>query len=94
MNNMFNWNPSPGQSIASPFLWVFFVVTIPLTVGVYIAWIFWFKHVKRQFDKEHEDSDLAEVERDLIKRMKTVNSTGSWGLSEKLKTSVANTDTR
>lgn len=38
MNGMFNWEPSEGQSLASPYLYVFFVVTIPLTVFVYIGW--------------------------------------------------------
>ena len=32
MNGMFNWDPSEGQAIASPYLYVFFVVTIPLTL--------------------------------------------------------------
>lgn len=37
MNGMFNWSPGPGGSIASPYLYVFFVVTVPLTIFLYIA---------------------------------------------------------
>lgn len=37
MNGMFNWSPAPGGQIASPYLYVFFVVTVPLTIFLYIA---------------------------------------------------------
>ena len=76
MNDMFNWEPAEGQSIASPYLYVFFVVTIPLTVLVYIGWWWWFRRMRLEYQKQYEDSDFAHVEQDLMKRMRT--ATNSW----------------
>ncbi|KXL45439.1 hypothetical protein M433DRAFT_153566 [Acidomyces richmondensis BFW] len=40
---MFQWPFRTQNSIASPYVWVFFAVTIPLTIFVYAAWVWWFK---------------------------------------------------
>lgn len=40
---MFNWTPGPDRHISSPYLYVYFVVTLPLTLLVYAAWFWWFK---------------------------------------------------
>lgn len=40
---MFQWPFEDENSIASPYTWVYFVVTIPLTLVVYAAWVWWFK---------------------------------------------------
>jgi len=40
---MFQWPFRNQNSIASPYVWVFFAVTIPLTIAVYAAWVWWFK---------------------------------------------------
>lgn len=69
MDGMFNWDPSPSESIASPYLYVFFVITIPLTAIVYVSWWWWFRRVRKEFQKQYEDSDFATVEQDLMRRM-------------------------
>ena len=61
MNGMFNWEPAEGQSLASPYLYGFFVVTIPLPVIVYVAWWYWFRRVQKEFQKNYETSDFAAV---------------------------------
>ena len=48
---MFNWRPGPGESIASPYLWVYWVVTVPITVLVYIVWVWWFRHTQKHYTK-------------------------------------------
>lgn len=46
--NMFDWKPSlsygPEQSpTMSPFFWVYWVVTVPLTSLVLMGWFWWYK---------------------------------------------------
>jgi hypothetical protein len=38
---MFNWNSSGDSNLASKWLWVYFVVTVPLTALVLAAWWAW-----------------------------------------------------
>ena len=38
---MFNWSPSAGQSSVSSYLWVYFVIAVPLTVLVLGIWWCW-----------------------------------------------------
>ena len=75
MNNMFDWNPGPGQEIASPYLYVYFVVTVPVTLMVYFAWFGWFKFNKRRYNKHHEEG-LQDIEKELRIRVRT--ATGTW----------------
>lgn len=35
---VFNWSPGPQQRIASPYIWMFFAITTPLTAGVMLIW--------------------------------------------------------
>lgn len=50
---MFQWPFDNENSIASPYTWVYFVVTIPLTLLVYAAWILWFKSVPAQVHRSN-----------------------------------------
>lgn len=75
MNGMFNWDPKPGQSIASPYLYVFFVVTVPITALVYAAWFWWFKYNQRQYQTRHEEG-LGDIEKKL--RLAVRSATGTW----------------
>lgn len=38
---MFNWDANSGQNLASSYVWVYFVVAIPLTVLVVGIWWYW-----------------------------------------------------
>ena len=38
---MFNWSANDGARIASKWTWIYFVVTIPLTVAILAAWWIW-----------------------------------------------------
>ncbi|KAK3711955.1 hypothetical protein LTR37_009267 [Vermiconidia calcicola] len=61
---MFNWWPGDDQPIASPYVWVFFVVTVPLTAMVYAAWFWWFNVSQKHYQKRHE-AGLQDVEKKL-----------------------------
>lgn len=75
MNGMFNWDPRPEQSIASPYLYVFFVVTVPVTAGVYLAWFWWFKYNQKHHQKRHEEG-LEDIEKKL--RLAVRSATRTW----------------
>lgn len=75
MNEMFNWNPGPNEQIASPYLYVFFAVTVPLTGILYIAWAWWFKFSQKQYQRRH-DEGLQDVEKKL--RLAVRSATGTW----------------
>jgi len=71
MNEMFNWNPKPGEAIASPLLYVFFVVTIPITLLVYAAWFLWFRFSQ----KKYGHPGLDDIEMKLLAARST---TATW----------------
>ena len=75
MNNMFNFDPVPGEPMASPYLWIFFVVTIPVTAMVYIAWFWWFRVNQKGYQKRHEEG-LGDIEKKL--RLAARSATGTW----------------
>ena len=75
MNGMFNWDPKPGQEIASPYLYIYWVITVPVTALVYVAWFWWFKYSQKHYAKRHEQS-LAEVEKQL--KLAVRSATGTW----------------
>ena len=72
MNGMFNW-PIPDGQIASEYLWVFWVVTIPLTLLVYMMWVVWFKFSQKKFKSRHEEG-LKDIEKDLKLRMRSATT--------------------
>lgn len=72
---MFNWYPNHDQPIASPFLYIYFVVTVPVTGFVWVIWYWWFKLSQKQYQKRHEDG-LQDVEKKLRLAARTV--TGTW----------------
>ena len=76
MNGMFNWTPSPGEPLASPYLYVYFVVTLPLTILIYLAWWWWFRYTQK-----HAKVQYAEGINDIEKRLKmaTRSATGPVG---------------
>ena len=73
--NMFNWSPGPGQRVTSPYLYIFFVVTVPVTAIVFAVWIWWFKISQKLYQKRHEEG-LQDVEKKL--RLAIRSATNTW----------------
>jgi Mg2+ and Co2+ transporter CorA len=73
--DMFNWNPGPGEPVCSAYIWVFFVVTIPVTALVYAAWIWWFKISQKHYQTRHEKG-LEDIEKKL--KFAARSTTGTW----------------
>lgn len=40
---MFNWQARDGEPVYSSYLWVYFLVAIPLTILVVALWFWWFR---------------------------------------------------
>lgn len=72
--NMFSWSPPPGE-VVSPYLWIFFVTTIPLTGLVYLAWWWYFRVSQKHYARRHEEG-LENIEMKLRTAARTV--TGTW----------------
>ena len=73
--DMFNFFPGPDESICSPYIWIFFVITVPVTALVYAAWIWWFKFNQKHYQSRHEEG-LEKIEEKL--RFAVRSATGTW----------------
>ncbi|KAF2216609.1 hypothetical protein CERZMDRAFT_93902 [Cercospora zeae-maydis SCOH1-5] len=82
MDGMFNWTPSESQSLASPYIWVFFVVTIPLTLVVYGLWLWWFDRMEKEHKKNAPDLNFDMYEQEVERRMRT--ATNSWSIEKQV----------
>ena len=54
---MFNWQAAssrPSQSKVSAYFWVYWLVTIPLTMAVMTGWVLWYKYANRRWQEETE----------------------------------------
>ncbi|KAK5684116.1 hypothetical protein LTS10_003980 [Elasticomyces elasticus] len=72
---MFQWPFRDDKQIASPYIYVYFVVTIPVTLLVYAFWLWWFKYSQRHYKKSH-DEGLSKFEQEL--KMRVRSATGTW----------------
>ena len=50
--SMFNWQAPPGTNILSSRFWVYWAVTIPLTLLVLTVWLFWL-HLHKSDTSDH-----------------------------------------
>ncbi|CAK1361629.1 uncharacterized protein RHO25_004799 [Cercospora beticola] len=80
MEGMFNWMPSDSSSLASPYLYIFFVVTIPLTLAVYGLWLWWFRRMEKEYKKNAPILNFDMFEQEVAKRMRT--ATNSWSFEK------------
>ncbi|KAI9712334.1 MAG: hypothetical protein M1820_001547 [Bogoriella megaspora] len=53
--SMFAWQAianDSGQRVVSTNFWIYWVITVPLTIAVMIGWRLWYKHADRQWKQE------------------------------------------
>ncbi|KAM7223811.1 hypothetical protein V8F06_000827 [Rhypophila decipiens] len=71
-----------GNSVVSPFLWIYFVVTIPLTAAIVLAWRLWDKRRERKYAQEDVAIELGidEMERRIMAQMRkrTMSKVRTW----------------
>ncbi|KIX05485.1 uncharacterized protein Z518_06357 [Rhinocladiella mackenziei CBS 650.93] len=51
--SMFNWQAESGGLVTSRWIWVYFVIAIPLTLMVLVFWILWYKWTQAKYSKRH-----------------------------------------
>jgi hypothetical protein len=56
---MFDWNPSDGSHIVSPYIWIYWAISVPLTVIGILVWRVWW----RMEDAKHS-SQMAKAKYD------------------------------
>ncbi len=69
----------------SAYLWIYFVVTIPLTVLIVGSWYFLDRRRERQYAIEDEDIErgIERLEKDIlaVMRKKTMSKASTWNSS-------------
>ncbi len=43
---MFDWQASSEDTVVSNRFWIYWVVSVPLTIGLFVGWNFWWKRQK------------------------------------------------
>jgi len=77
-NNNNNWSP------VSPLLWVYFVITIPVTLVIVICWRWWDKRREAKYAEEDADIEVGiekmEAQIMATMRKKTMSKARTWEL--------------
>jgi hypothetical protein len=89
--NMFNWQLSisgaSGGRVVSSSFWIYWAVTVPLTIVVAISWRLWWGWEKRHYDKDvlleieniEAPADLNSDAEKLLNQSQGVSGSRSFG---------------
>jgi hypothetical protein len=69
---LFNWRAVEGESLVDSRFWLYWAVTLPLTLVVIVIWGVWIKVMMRQHAKEDKAVQLQNFyrEKDVLKDTK------------------------
>lgn len=77
----FNFN-SGGPPLVSPLLWVYFVISIPLTLAIVMFWRWWDKRREVRYAKEDADIEagIEKMEAEIMATMRkrTLSKVRTW----------------
>ncbi|KAK4233674.1 hypothetical protein C8A03DRAFT_38605 [Achaetomium macrosporum] len=70
--SMFQWMPDEDSNddmakdkdssrIVSQWFWLYWAITVPLTIGILICWVLWFKRWERKWRQEHESDEEDKI---------------------------------
>ena len=77
---------NPGPSVSDQF-WIYWAVTIPVTILIVAIWYVWEKRREKRYDKE--DTDLEKGSEDMEKvimatmRKRTMSKVSTWDTTKK-----------
>lgn len=84
---MFDWqadiqtqssNPNEGTKVVSPRFWIYWVISVPLTVLVLLTWRTWWHREKRHYRLKYPhvklDSNVPDMDWNVFKRMSEMMS--------------------
>lgn len=76
------FNFQDGQSIVSEQFWIYWAVTIPLTVIIVAIWYIWEKKREARYDREDEDLEKGseDMEKSIMATMRkrTMSKASTW----------------
>ncbi|KAK4186852.1 hypothetical protein QBC35DRAFT_253811 [Podospora australis] len=76
-----------NKSVVSPDLWIYFVITIPLTLLIVLIWRLWDKRREKNFAREDADIEegIEEMEQQIMAAMRkrTLSKVRTWGVDKK-----------
>lgn len=62
--------------------WIYFAVTVPITVIILVAWVFYDRKRERQYAKDDEDleKNIDKMEKDIMfhLRKRTMSKANTW----------------
>lgn len=80
----FNWQSNNGQYVSEKF-WMYWAITIPVTIVIVAIWFVWERWREAKYDKEDEDlergSENMEKEIMATMRKRTMSKVSTWDAS-------------
>lgn len=81
-------NSPPGEHrTVAPELWIYFVVTLPVTITILVGWWLWDHKRENQFRLEDKniDKEIHDMEKECIKSMRQRNLSRyeTWGTKKR-----------
>jgi membrane protein implicated in regulation of membrane protease activity len=80
--SFFNMNGDASSWEASPLVWIYFVITIPLTLAIVVAWRWWDRRRERRYAEEDADIeagiDKMEAQIMATMRKRTMSKVRTW----------------
>lgn len=68
--SMFDWQPSSGSSSVSPYFWIFWAVSVPLSAVVLAAWWCFWDLSRTHYASKFQDADPTREHETLWKTLK------------------------
>lgn len=82
-NNDNNNNNNESEPVVSKDLWIYFVITIPLTMFVVLFWRWWDRRREKRYEAEDRDIEagIEKMEQVIMENMRkrTMNKARTWG---------------
>jgi hypothetical protein len=59
---IFSWNAGPASDVVSHRLWVYFLVTLPLTIITLVSWRIWSQQSNKIYEQRREERKQTRLE--------------------------------
>ncbi|KAJ9137286.1 Magnesium transport protein CorA [Pleurostoma richardsiae] len=82
----FNFQGGPDEQTVAPTLWIYFAITVPLTVFIVLSWRWWDKSREKQYAEEDMDLeagiDKMEAQIMAMMRKRTLSKVRTWDMGK------------
>jgi hypothetical protein len=87
----FDFHAQPGEQVSGRF-WIYWVVTIPVTIAIVAIWYVWEKKRDARYDQEDRDlekgSEAMEKEIMAMMRKRTMSKHSTWDTTKRGETTI------